>query len=351
MVSIHPSGTKHLSKLSLLLLFSLSLSIFISEAGCEELLEAEDSDEKPAFYSNWLDKSHSYILNRVNTPATWFDLFFGDPRTLDLEMPSTFVRLRTTVRFIEGEGAKFPVRLRANIKLPRASRKLRLIVTGENEDYVETSGTGTNVSATTITGEDQEDEQSSVGLRYNLYRTIRSYLHFGGGVSNLDPFDYYVRATYRRFLHLCDKDLVRFSQTGFFNSIDNFGETTRIDLERKMSNISTGRISFYGTYSDSSEAIFSDYEASYGVEWGVEANLFRQLSAKSALSLDLGVYGETRPTTEITNAIIAQRFRKNIHRPWLFAEVGTEVTFPLTEDEGRKAIGALSITFEIQFSK
>lgn len=337
MALLPSSSNTHLAKTVLLILLSLSLALVTTAAGSEELPKSDESNESPDLFINLLDKSHAFILNRVNAPAIWFDLFFGDLRTEDEELPSTFVRLRTSARFIEGEGLKFPVRLRASLKLPRASRKLRLIVTGESEDDIRA---GTEETTTIATGEEEGTEQSSVGLRYNFYHTLRSNFHFGAGVSDLRPFDYYFRVSFRRFLHLCDKDLVRFSQTGFWNSINNFGETSRLDLERKMSSITTGRISLYGTY----------VETGTGVEWGVESSLFRRLSPKTALSLELGAYGETRPHTEISNARIAQRLRRNILRPWLFSEVETEVTFPLTEDDGRKAVGALSIIFEIQFS-
>ena len=307
--------------------------------------KGENQQETPnnTFMSS-VDRYHSYLLGKVNQPAVWFDNFFGDPRTEDEELPTSFVRLRLTSRYTEGEGFKFPVRLRANIKLPQASRKLRLVIVGENEDELQAAHTGDD--STNVTGEGIDEEKSSIGLRYTFYKTLRSKLHFGGGTSSLSPFEYYFRVSYRRLVHIGRENVIRLKQTGFWNSIDDFGETSRLDLEKNLAHEITGRLSLFGTYYNSDP----DSETNNGLNWGVETSFFKHLTTKTAASFDLGVYGVTRPNSEITNYRIASRVRTNILRSWLFFEIKPDVTFPLTEDGKRQAVGAITIMMEIQFA-
>lgn len=299
--------------------------------------------EKKSFMS-FVDRYHSYLLGRVNQPAVWFDNFFGDPITDDEELPTSFVRLRIAGRFTEGEGFKFPVRLRANIKLPRASRKLRLIVVGENEDELLTAQSEDDPAKVTV-GETDE-ERSSVGLRYTLYKTIRSKLHFGGGINNLAPFEYYGRVSYRRLIHIGKENVIRFKQTGFWDSINGLGETSRLDLERALAYDIAGRLSLYGTYYDSDPNL----ETNNGLNWAVETSFFKLLTTKTAASFDLGAYGVTRPDSQTSRYRIASRIRTNILRPWFFFEIEPEVNFLQPETGTNDAVGALMIMMEIQFA-
>jgi hypothetical protein len=308
----------------------------VSAPGSEQP-EDTDSESEERTFMDVVDDYHAYLEGRVNEPATWFDNFFGDPRSDEEARTASFVRLRIAARYKESEKLEMPIRLRATLKLPRASRKLSLVIIGENPEEFRDSPADDDLARTT--GEQPDEDRSSVGLRYMLYDSLRSILHFGGGVSSLAPFEFYLRVSYRRFLHIGKDNLVRFNQNGFWNSIDGFGETTRFDLEKKLPHRITGRVSMFGTHS----------EISSGVDWGVETSLYKQLTRKTAASFDLGAYGITRPDFEDTNYRIGVRTRANVLRPWLFLEIRPEVTFPL-ETETRRTVGAITVMMEIQFS-
>jgi hypothetical protein len=310
----------------------------------EDQPESRNIPDQKMTFMNYVDKYHSYLQGQVNQPAVWFDGFFGDPRTEYDELPTSFVRLRTSARYTEGEGFKFPIRLRANIKLPRASRKLRIIIAGENQDELSSASAGDD--STKVTGAEFDGEKSSVGLRYTLYSSLRSVLHFGGGTSSLSPFEYYINAKYRRLIHIGERNTIRLLETGFWNSINGFGETSRVDLERTFANKITGRFSLFGTYSETSK----------GMNWGVETSFFKHLTTKTAAALDLGAYGITKPYTKTTNYRIASRVRTNKLRPWLFFEIEPSVSFPRPLDEQgqtenqRSTVGAITFMMEIQFA-
>ena len=317
--------------------FVLAVLIFDGPAAnCSPESEGQDAPPPTPAAAPW-DRYHSYLNENINKPLIWFDNFFGDPRLAEEDLPTSFIRWRNAIRFTEGEGVTFPIRIRANIKLPKASKRLRLVVTGENEDDLQAPRTDPSVTPG-LTAQ-QDNNTSNVGLRYTLYKTLREILHLGGGLRLSTPFEYYVRAYYRRFLHIGAKNIITFTETGFWHSDEKLGETTRIDFNRLLSQSLSNRISVFGTYSEVSE----------GVEWGVEESLFKKLTPKTAISFDLGMYGDTRPHTEINNYRISSRFRANIFRPWLFFELEPEVTFPLDEFGRWQTVGAFTFVLEIQF--
>lgn len=306
-------------------------------------LDDDNADSERGSFMKLVDEYHSYLEGRVNQPAMWFDNFFGEPRADDDELPQSFVRLRVSSQFTEGEGFTFPVRLRVNMKLPRASNKLRLIIVGQSEDELLAKK---DVDDNNLTAADSlVEEKSSVGLRYTLYQNIRSRLHFGGGTS-LSPFEYYGSTNFKRLIHIADNDVVTFSQTGTWNSIYGLSETTQFDFEKIIWEEITLRLSVTGTYYDSDP----DTDDNNGLNWGGAASFYKLLSTKTAASLDLGIYGLTRPSFEISNYRVAYRVRTNTLRPWLFFEIEPEVTFPLSDDGARQAVGAFYLMTEIQFA-
>lgn len=78
---------------ALILLFSLPIM-------AERDDESERGERLPDRYEvcqdelgrpdSWLDRSHSYLTQRLCEPAAWFDGFFGDPRSLEETPVGTF---------------------------------------------------------------------------------------------------------------------------------------------------------------------------------------------------------------------------------------------------------------------
>lgn len=325
-----------------LMVFVLVFGFIFFPSFSSATLDGNIDDVESGSFMKLMDQYHSYLEGRVNQPAIWFDNFFGEPRAEDDdELPRSLVRLRVSSNYTEGEGLTFPVRFRVNMKLPRASKKLRLIIVGKNQDEL---NKGVDKNKLT-TADPLVEEKSGVGLRYTLYQNIRSRIHFGGGTS-LSPFEYYGSATVKRLVHVGDTDLITLSQTGTWNSIYGLSETTQVDFEMNLRNKTTFRLSVTGIYYDSDP----DTEDNNGLNWGGAASFYRLLTEKTATSFDLGVYGLTRPSFEISNYRVAYRVRTNTLRPWLFFEIEPEVTFPLSDEGDRQAIGAIYIMTEIQFA-
>lgn len=301
--------------------------------------EPSDADQPQAALAicEYLDEYHAYLLDSIRGPAIWFDNFFGDRRVEEDDQPASFIRLRAVARYTEGEGLTFPVRLRANLDLPKVNRRLRLLIFGGNREEDRLREVDTSLDPT-LKGKERE-EHPNLGLRYLIYKTLRDRFDFGGGLSLGSPASYNGRMRYERLIEVSTLYITRFTENGFWDSQIGFGATTRLDLERILAPETTGRFSLFGTFSEDKP----------GLQWGAEANLYWQLSAQSALALDLGAYGDGVSTNRVANYRIASRYRRNFLRPWLFFEVEPEVIFPLTEGGDRDAIGILTTVVEIQF--
>jgi hypothetical protein len=320
-----------------LLALLILLALPSPAARAEEYADAKATPQATGKIMGFVDAYHGYLESKLRGPTLWFDNFFGDTRLEDDDIPSTSVRLRLAARFTEGQGFRFPVRLNANVVLPRVNRRLRLIAFGGNRDEDLEPRADDAIDSSLRPEEDQD--RSRVGLRYMIYKSLRDRFHFGGGLTVGWPMESYVRMQYLRLMHLGKQNVVRFSETGYWNTLHGSGETSRLDLERVLPAQITGRLSLFASY----------LENDSGLQWGAETSFFRQLSAKSALSLDLGVYGVTRPDL-VTTYRIATRYRRNFLRPWLFFEIEPELQLPLEEDnETRQALGILTLALECQF--
>jgi hypothetical protein len=218
-----------------------------------------------------------------------------------------------------------------------------LIIIGEGDDEFET--TKEEDPSTTIKKDGETENNTNVGLRYKAYKTLRSKLHLSVGGRLYSPFEYYYRIRFRRVIHIGSDHIVAFNESGYWHSINGYGTTVTLDYDRALSETLTGRLSLSGIHAEINK------ETAWGIVWAVTTSLFKKFSAKTAASLDLSAFGETRPNTKVTNYRVGGRMRKNVLRPWLFLEISPEVTFPLDVLTGeRDAIGAIRLMLEIQIA-
>jgi len=292
-------------------------------------ISCRDDEEHPA---GWLDQTYSYLNQRLCEPAAWFDGFFGDDRALEETPVGTFFRIRNEVRWDESEGLKARIRLSANISLPGASDRLRLLFTrdedvrGEFEPYLPAEDSG---------------RQTRVGFRYNLSDTMRSRLDLDGTVQLKwglpNPL---VRGRYRQVQQLTDDSFARYTQIAFWEAEDGLGTTSRVDLEWFRDYDTQVRWTGQGTWSESSA----------GVDWRSGVAFFRQLDEKTAIRTELGAFGWTDPEFKTEETYLNFRFRRSFLRSWLYYELQPERAWVIDEGSGnRRGDWRFIVTLEAQF--
>lgn len=297
----------------------------------EKLMElsCRDDLDRP---ESWLDRSHSYLSQRLCEPAAWFDGFFGDPRSFEETTVGTFVRVRNAIQWDESEGWSYGLRVRANVLLPRVSERIRLLVTRDDD----------------LSGEfrdgppaDDADDRTRLGLRFIAADRARSQLDFDGTVrvsgSGLNPR---LRARYRYVQGLTANTLGRATQSVFWEREEGFGTTSRLDWEWLPDRDRLVRWTGEGTVSEESD----------GVDWRTSVTAFRQLSPRTAIRSEVGAFGFTSPSFETEEYFVALRYRRQFMRNWLFYELQPEHAWPLDFETGqRRSDWRFTFTIEIQF--
>lgn len=293
-------------------------------------ISCRDEQGRP---ESWLDRTHSYLNERLCGPAAWFDGFFGDPRAEEETPVGSFFRVRNSLIWDESESFGHDLKLSANISLPRLSDRVRLLISRDEAlegDLAQDDARGTD-----------EDEQTRLGLRLLLSDMGRTQFDVDGTVkvnsSGLNPR---VRARGRHTWGLTDETQARFTQTAFWERDDGFGTISRADWEWLPNQLTLVRLTGRGTFS----------EATDGVEWRSGLIGFRQLNRITAIRSELGAFGYTRPDFEAEEVFVNFRFRRSFLRDWLFYELQPEYAWPIDEDTGRRRSDwRFIVTLEIQF--
>lgn len=316
--------------------------------------------EPPAVPDTWVDVGHSFVERYVFTPVTWFDRFFSDERELEPDRPRSFLRWRNEVFLREREPRPaFTTSVRATLRLPalnRQLRRLRIVIAGQTRDTVEAlSPTEPAPPSAEPAAGDEAVGEGDAGLRFYLWDSFLSHASLGGGVLLGLPPGYYGRIRFRGAVPVGGLFLARGAVVGFWRTDVGFGSSLSLELERPVVRMIFARLSGGGTVT----------EESPGVEWTSELALLAQLSPRSGAQLGFAATGATDaeaiapdPATGLPRAWpvpvlgrtrVYARYRRDVFRRWLFAEVEPEVAWPWTPELGRHSAWGIALRLEVQF--
>jgi hypothetical protein len=303
--------------------------------------EQEDDEDE-----NWLDVGHSYIEERIFAPIFRFDRFFSDERDIEPERSRSFVRWRNEVRFAEDEtGPVFTTGIRAELRLPgldRRLRRLRLVITGETREAVESLFPRERTRpGTRPRGEDEDDlgRGGDAGLRLRLWDTLATHGDIGAGVLARLPPGVYGRVRLRWAAPVEDWFLARAAVSGFWQTDTRFGSSAVVDFERPLSPLVVARLAGIGTWT----------EASRGLEWLSELAVLATLGEHSAAQVALAMEGASEASAGVERYRVYTRLRRDVYRRWLFMEIEPQVSWPFTAERGRYAAWGLALRLEVQF--
>jgi hypothetical protein len=288
----------------------------------------------------WVDRTHAYLVDRIDDTVVWFDDFFGQTRSMDTARPEFTLRWTNEMRAEEGNVPKFRTSVRANLRLPKLTRKLKLVISGENKPdptAVLPSDPGNpgfdpEVPGTSI-------KQVNTELRYEFLQNERNYFFAGAGVRLTLPFEVFARVRYQYNRPVGEDNYFRFALTPFWKNEDGFGETTEFSLEHRIRPGVLVGWANSGTVS----------EITPGLEWGTAFFLAARLSPRSAVSPSVGMTGQTRPHTVVSSYRVGTKYRRNDFRPWFFWELEPEVNWPRDDRGSRKPVWAATLRVEILF--
>ena len=292
------------------------------EAGVPEQSAEPEDLENPSI--TWVDSSHAYATDQVQALTVWMDNFFGDP-TYDLEKPDSLVRLEWQNNWDEEDGYKGRVRLRGKLHMPRISKRLNLIFSGKDGDNL---------------GADERKENTDlVGVQYSLGELNRSRvdLTLDAGTWDLRP-----GIRYRNQGPISKQVGYRYTQRLEYKDGEGVYSTAEVNLDRVLNENSLLRWNNRLIYGEETD----------GMEWRTQLSLGqRQRPQHKKHQLVIGYFGSIQGVTDpdyIQNYRLGMVFRRQVYRPFLFAEL--EPSYNLrrdTSEESRSNAWNIILRFEL----
>jgi len=305
-------GIGRLAPLTLWLILGLCTSLHAQEP-------PPHPDSVPSDRST-LDRFHDSMTVSANDAARWFDSFFEDERYIAEEATSR-IRLRPSLLLEEGESAGFRFSVGARINVPRFNRKLKLVLSGEDNTLQD------SLDSQRFTAPDSRNaDETNIGFQYILREKNHLNTHIAAGVKigGNHIVDLFIgprlRATWSRAPWQ-----LRFTERVRWYTDIGWESRTRFDLERVVA----AAWFFRGTID--ARLRQEDYNDS-GLRYDISPTLIQKLRHRTAIEYQWNTGFVTRPSHRLEETGLRVRFRKQIWRDWLFYEVNPQLVFRNNDD-------------------
>lgn len=287
---------------------------------------------EPAFgmWELGLDVSQEWVSQTVDAIAVQVDSFFGDELE-DEEFQENRLRVRLGYEFAQRNRSEFVRDIKLDLDLPGTRKRWKVFLDATSEEDVEG-----NVDPLD-TGDPDEERSTTGGLRYVLRATDAVNLSADAGAKLRYPAEPFIRLRARKTFKLSESWLIRPTQWVFWESDDGFGTSTRVDVDFACFEESLFRFRQKVEFS----------EESSGVEFDTILFFFDRVGARAGYRFLVAARGQTEPETLIRRYEASVRYRKNIHRNWLFLEIEPSLNF-FWEDDYAASLG-LAIVLEANF--
>jgi hypothetical protein len=288
----------------------------------------------------WLDHTqrglHSFIARSARTIDSWA----GPPRPPEVYQEASG-SIAVAVLWDEFRGIEPKVRFRLDFPLPQINERVHFFVGRLNRDEFVTERDDSSGAFPRFGRGFDDDDETLAGLAY--LRPGSGGLDFGAGVGGRvqgGAFDPYVKAdlTYRRALG--SRTLVVWKETLFYQMSEEFGLTTRLDIERLIGDSWWSRWRVSATFSEETE----------GVRGFSTLTLVRALPDRRALAFRIGFEGDTAAEVPLEDFGVEAAFRRTVLRDWLVLELRSSLSWP-KEERGapRKPSWGFGIGCEMYF--
>ncbi|MEH6611472.1 MAG: hypothetical protein V7696_19025 [Halioglobus sp.] len=293
----------------------------------EEILE-EIQVEHQEEDVNWVDDSHAYVTDQAQALTEWMDEYFGDANN-DLEKAESLLRLEVSDDWESEDGHDLSVRLRGKLQMPRISRRLNLVFSGDDAD--------------TLDEEDRESE-NQVALQYQLgEERTRSRIDLTMGIAsgNLRP-----GVKYRNEAPIDERHSYRFLERLQYEDGEGFFSISQLDLNRVRDEDSVWRWSNRGEWGEHTD----------GVEWRTRLSLRKRYNPDSRRPYAINYFGTirgvTRPDSYVKNYRVGLTWRKQVYRDFLFMELEPTYNYRRPNlDEDRAGVWGVEVRFEIALER
>lgn len=282
-----------------------------------------------------LSHAHAYVSRNVEDLARKIDTFFGAERAFE-ESSGTYIQARGSLIYQKHGDVDFDGNIRAKLDLPNLKEKLSLVIESDADDNLDPKGQIT--SGTPKVTDTFDSKKASASLQYVLREERYWDVRLQPGLKLHWPPETFLRLRMRRTQPISEKWLSRFTLTPGWFDPRGWEVRLRHDFDRDAGGGSLFRAA--------SEAIWLVKEdRNVGL---VQSFAYAHpLGNRVQMAYETGVTFETEPTFWDTSYFSSIRYRRNIHRGWVFLELKPQIL--LERDSDFKADASFAVSLEMVF--
>lgn len=289
------------------------------------------------------------VLQRVRRSLTvgacassaWLDGLFGDQIHYD-DYHATYGTVTAGGLWSDYDGFDPRLRFRARLQLPQWDERISAFAGRVGEDDYISDTEGDFDALPTRQFGTLEDESVLLGLGYSSPERTGNDFDAGVGVRVDWPLDPYARARYEVVRSFAERYVFTARETVFWQNTEGFGTTTRVNIDRVISDRFLLRWSNLGKYT----------EETIGLEWYTQLTLFQSIGQRTGLAWQAQVEGATDNEVQMTRNALRLIMRRQLTPEWLILELRDGVGWPRRKlSEERKPSPEIGIAFEMQFGQ
>jgi hypothetical protein len=297
---------------------------------------------------DWIEDQRAAVARRLGSLVDAFDRFFGDERQLDVESPSTRLRLRSFVTAAEDRDVASGVAAAVSVRLPRLQRWLgnaRLVLA--TDEAAATPGAsppgGGSVpiappAPPARTAEAIPGTRGRADLRFDLLRQDSLVLDTGIGFTFTWPVVPYARVRGHLRLGLGAGLVLRATQNLFVELWGRGpGTTTDLVVDRFFGATVRLRWEGHGLY----------FRTTRGIEWNSLVAAEWRVHPRTGLGVGVGGngFGTPEPALDVWRTWVSAR--QDLWGGWVFAELEPELAWPRLAGQPRGQVMAVTLRLEV----
>jgi hypothetical protein len=252
-------------------------------------------------FLGWVDSQHCMLSNRTTTTAQWFDGLFG--HAADLGEAKIKLRITNDINWYEGEGLSAKIRFRASAILPNAKRRLRLIVS-DDEDTLHPERNQLTTGSV--------EPKTSAAIRWIPEYISRVKYSFDIGVHSTP--DIYVRARAQRSWRVSDSTIINAIETLRYGVNEEAKSLTQLSLERLLNDKTVFRLGNALQY-------WQNEPDPVGFRWSQDWSILHRLGQQKTISYGVIFEGTQNPRWQLNSDSLFVLYRQSFWRSWLYYEI------------------------------
>jgi len=294
-----------------------SLNAEEAETGRQDLIEAEQlgSPELKIPGVRGVNVTHSYLSSTVESLSQRIDRFFGENRIYE-EATGTYIQARGSLIYNRGGEYDFDGKFRVKVDFPQLEEKVNLVI--ESDDDRDAEEEYNRITTGADVNDELDDNEITAAVQFVLQQRKKWTLSVRPGLKLSDPVQTFIKLRFRRNEPVGEKWLARGTlQFAYYNDI-GLENDWHLDLERAIGN----------------DNIFRSASTVHWQE-DVPGNhlltqvflLTHRIDHRQSLAFEIGNTSETRPNLRDLSYFSSLRYRRNIHKGWLFFELKPQVIY------------------------